>query len=265
MNYDSDGNITNIVSSALANRRIAQNTQDFAREIFAELDAGTLTSEIIDALVRQYEDLDEGIVRATRDLEAGRLVTSDYQQLVGDTTTRLMSFTEALKGMALNMGAMLAVMIAVKAVTFIVDEAITTFEEQKEIVDDLTTSVSELQSEYDNLKLDPSTSGVKLTELKKRLEYQKELLAVEKEKLALKDIDENMSDSGTSTVALENSLNTFNKTKKEIEKLETEGYGNDRIKEIYAEQYENNVDVLTAQIDSAKEEYIPPFDLEGVV
>ena len=256
MNYDSDGNLTNIVSSALANRRIAQNTQDFAREIFAELDAGTLTSETIDALVRQYEDLDEGIVRATRDLEAGRLVTSDYQQLVGDTTTRLMSFTKALKGMALNMGAMLAVMIAVKAVTFIVDEAITTFEEQKEIVDDLTTSVSELQSEYDNLKLDPSTSGVKLTELKKRLEYQKELLAVEKEKLALKDIDENMSDSGTSTTALENSLNTFNKTKKEIEKLETEGYGNDRIKEIYAEQYENNVDVLTAQIDSAKEEYI---------
>lgn len=210
----------------------------------------------VNAFAKRYGVTNKVIVEATKNLKAGTIQQDDFNKIVGEGTNKLGKFTLGLKNVVANMGIMLAVTLALKAVTFVIDEMFVTFEEQKETVEELTNSVKDLQSEYDTLKADPSTSGVKLTELKKRLEYQKELLAVEKEKLALKDIEENMSDESVSTTALENTLKTFNNTKKEIERLETEGYGNDRIKDIYAEQYESNVEVLTSQIDSAKEEYI---------
>lgn len=210
----------------------------------------------VNAFAKRYGVTNKVIVEATKNLKAGTIQQDAFNKIVGEGTNKLGQFALGLKNVVANMGIMLAVTLALKAVTFVIDEMFVTFEEQKETVEELTNSVKDLQSEYDTLKADPSTSGIKLTELKKRLEYQKELLSVEKEKLALKDIEENMSDEGVSTTALENTLKTFNNTKKEIERLETEGYGNDRIKDIYAEQYESNVEVLTSQIDSAKEEYI---------
>lgn len=142
------------------------------------------------------------VLHSAKLMQEGKLSTDDFKKVVAGTVPKLDDFAMNLKNIALNMGAMLAVMIAIKAVTYIVDELYVSFEEQKEIVEDLTNSIDELQSKYDTLKADGSGSNAELNYLKKQIDYKKDLLEIEKERLALKDIEENMpdlsSDTGTS-------------------------------------------------------------------
>ena len=70
------------------------------------------------------------------------------------------------------------------AVYKVVDLLTVSFEEQKEIVNDLSNEVNDLQSEYDKLKANPSVNGSKLSALKRELEIKKDILEIEKETLA---------------------------------------------------------------------------------
>lgn len=154
------------------------------------------------------------------------------------------------------MGAMLAVTLAIKAAIYILDELYVSFEEQQEIVDNLTTEIEESKNEYDTLKEDPSTSGKKLEDLKKELEYKKDLLAVEKEKLALKDID-TMSSDGVATanaINLDTNLNNLSYAREKLSELGDNG--NDNLKRIYTEQEETALNNLKEQVNAAKEEYL---------
>lgn len=139
------------------------------------------------------------VLHSAKLMQEGKLSTDDFKNVVASTVPKLDDFAMNLKNIALNMGAMLAVIIAIKAVTYIVDELYVSFEEQKEIVEDLTNSIEELQSEYDTLKADPSANGERLSYLKKQIQYEQDLLEIEKERLALKDMEENMPDISKDT------------------------------------------------------------------
>lgn len=119
-------------------------------------------------------------------------------------TASTFSLTAALQGLKtavltnpLLMGA--AVVAGLFAVYKVVDLLTVSFDEQKKIVEDLTSEVNDLQSEYDKLKTYPSVNGNKLSALKRELEIKKDILEVEKETLALKDMQENMPDISNKT------------------------------------------------------------------
>ena len=202
MNYDSNGNITNIFGDMKNAKLMSQHTNEFAKSIALASEKSQLANLNIDGLARQIGNVDKGVVQAAKDMQSGTMNSKGFHDVVAQTTPKLAGLSSALKNVALNMGAMLAVMVAIKAIAYVVDELTVTFEEQKKIVDDLTSSVEDLQSEYNALKADPSASGEKLSYLKKQIQYQSELLEIEKERLALKDMQENMpdisSDTGTS-------------------------------------------------------------------
>jgi len=180
---------------------VSQSSANFANQIFA-MNNDTFKTKDLDAFAKGIGNVNSTVLHSAKLMQEGKLSTDDFKKVVAGTVPKLDDFAMNLKNIALNMGAMLAVMIAIKAVTYIVDELYVSFEEQKEIVEDLTNSIDELQSEYDTLKADGSGSNAELNYLKKQIDYKKDLLEIEKERLALKDIEENMpdlsSDTGTS-------------------------------------------------------------------
>ena len=147
-------------------------------------------------MAKQYGKVDAGVLQASKSLQAGKMSQNDFNKIVHSGTDGLTKFASGLKNVAFNMGIMLAATLAIKAAIYILDEIYVSFEEQQEIVDNLTSSIEDLQEEYDNLKTDPSASGTKLNYLKKQIEYQKDLLDIEKERLALKYIDEQVPEFG---------------------------------------------------------------------
>ena len=93
-----------------------------------------------------------------------------YLKDIGKEATGMgAAFAASLKSMAANIGIMLAITLAIKGAMWIFDQLYTSFEEQQEIVDDLTDKIKGLQEEYDNLKDDPSASGEKLDYLKRQI------------------------------------------------------------------------------------------------
>ena len=103
------------------------------------------------------------------------------------------AFGTLAKNMALNMGVMLAIGVAMKVAVYAFDKANTTFDEQKEKVDGLQKSYEKLKSELDVLEgknaddLTPAENA-RLDYLKRRLELEEKLLAIENRKLADSDI-----------------------------------------------------------------------------
>lgn len=96
-----------------------------------------------------------------------------YKKQVQNASGGNAAFAASLKSMAANIGIMLAVTLAIKGAMWVFDQLYTSFEEQQEIVDELTDKIKGLQEEYDNLKDDPSASSTKLNYLKQRIEYER--------------------------------------------------------------------------------------------
>ncbi len=99
------------------------------------------------------------------------------------------AFGSTMKSVATNMGVMLAVTLAFKAVAWAFDKLNVTFEEQKEKVDGLTEGYNKLQTELDNLKSkNPSeltqSEKDRISYLEYRLKLEKQLLDIENRKLA---------------------------------------------------------------------------------
>lgn len=138
---------------------------------------------------------------ATAQLKAANKGLSTSQVATTTTTTSLTAALQGLKTAVLTNPLLMAtaVVAGLFAVYKVVDLLTVSFEEQKEIVNDLSNEVNELQSEYDKLKDDPSVNGNKLSALKRELEIKKDILEIEKETLALKDMQENMPDISNKT------------------------------------------------------------------
>ena len=129
---------------------------------------------------------------------AGDLM-GQFTERIGHGDSKLAALGKTLKGVAANIGIMLAVTLAIKGAMWVFDQLYTSFEEQQEIVDDLTEKIKGLQEEYDSLKDDPSASGEKLDYLKRQINLQERLLKIEERKLALKDMNEKMPSTAEGT------------------------------------------------------------------
>ena len=202
---------------------------------------------------------------------AGDLM-GQFTERIGHGDSKLAALGKTLKGVAANIGIMLAVTLAIKGAMWVFDQLYTSFEEQQEIVDDLTDKIKGLQEEYDNLKDDPSASGTKLNYLKQRIEYEKDLLDIQKERLALKDIDENMPEvqsektgvSGgtvnptytaedTVETNVQNNLKKLKQARTELEKLgdNTDGW----IAQTWRDQEDSALESLQNNVETLKEQY----------
>lgn len=202
---------------------------------------------------------------------AGDLM-EQFTERVGHGESKLSALGKTVKGVAANIGIMLAVSLAIKGAMWVFDQLYTSFEEQQEIVDELTDKIKGLQEEYDNLKDDPSASSTKLNYLKQRIEYEKDLLDIQKERLALKDIEENMPEvpsektgvSGgtvnptytaedTVETNVQNNLKKLQQARTELEKLgeNTDGW----IAQTWRNQEDSALESLQDNVETLKEQY----------
>lgn len=195
-----------------------------------------------------------------------------YKKQVQNASGGNAAFAASLKSMAANIGIMLAVTLAIKGAMWVFDQLYTSFEEQQEIVDELTDKIKGLQEEYDNLKDDPSASSTKLNYLKQRIEYEKDLLEIQKERLALKDIEENMPEvpsektgvSGgtvnptytaedTVETNVQNNLKKLQQARTELEKLGENADG--WIAQTWRDQEDSALESLQDNVETLKEQY----------
>ena len=105
-----------------------------------------------------------------------------------------------LKSVAANIGVMIALTVAIKAIEYAWDKANTTVEEVQGKFDDLSSSISTLEDEYKSLKetgLENLTDAelARLQYLKDRIEREKELKELEEARLIREKYGSNFTDS----------------------------------------------------------------------
>lgn len=197
VNYDSDlGTWTSIFdkinSSSLVSKEIKKAFSDMSTMgIVDGIEDWDLFAQKLGVADKNFVDFLNNAKYGEKTLDNYKLYLKD----IGKEATGMgAAFAASLKSMAANIGIMLAITLAIKGAMWIFDQLYTSFEEQQEIVDDLTDKIKGLQEEYDNLKDDPSASGEKLDYLKRQINLQERLLKIEERKLALKDMNEKMPD-----------------------------------------------------------------------
>lgn len=116
--------------------------------------SGDMRQYDIQPITEQFNVLDQNVVKAAKDLQYGRISLDEFNAIAAQSSATVTKFSNALKSAAINMGAMLAVTLAVQAAIYIIDELYVSFEEQQEIVDNLTTKIEDLKQEYDALQQD---------------------------------------------------------------------------------------------------------------
>lgn len=123
------------------------------------------------------------------------------------------SFGVKALNMALNMGAMLAFSLAVKAVTWAVDAAITTLEEQKEKVDECASAYESAQTELSSItsELESQTRAMNDLLAKDKLTYAEqgqleELQQITKELQIQKDIADRKEVQSQKDLAVESAI-----------------------------------------------------------
>lgn len=129
-------------------------------------------------------------------LQDGTESIKNAGQYLDDATKKANAFKGALKEIALNAGAMIAVTVAVTALAKIWDHLNVTLEEQQEIVDNLNADISELQTQYDELHGKGNLTAEeerRLEILERQLEIKKELLAIEQQELTEKELRQDNS------------------------------------------------------------------------
>lgn len=224
-------------------------------------------------MAKQYGKVDAGVLQASKSLQAGKMSQNDFNKIVHSGTDGLTKFASGLKNVAFNMGIMLAATLAIKAAIYVIDELYVSFEEQQQIVDDLASSIEDLKSEYDQLKADPSASGVKLSYLKKQIDYQQDLLDIERERLALKYIDEKVPEFGeeddgvsgghvnatitpedTVEVDIQNNMQKLQQAREQLAKVEDDTNG--WFTGTWVNQEQESLKALSANVETLKTEYL---------
>ena len=148
--------------------------------------AGVGNVRNFEAFSASFRGLDQNVENAARALNAGTISTDEYQKVVKRATGGNAALAASLKGIAVNMGAMLLVMVAIKGAMWIFDKLNVTTEEQQEIVDDLTEKVKGLKDEYNELygRNDlTEAEKQKLDYLQRQLTVNEQILKQEQKKL----------------------------------------------------------------------------------
>lgn len=268
VNFDENGTMSTLLDVFKDNSKISNGLKAFRNE-FKALD----NFDNLDDLINKFDYLGEDVKNAAKEVANGTKAMSYFDDAVAKNTSSLSKFSAGFKSLAANLGIMLAITVAVKALSAAFDYLNVTFEEQQEIVDGLNDKISTLQSEYDELAGKGNLTEQeknRLAMLDRQLEVQNELLKVEMKRLAAKDLEgegDIFSTGNLEHINIRDSKDTYAGTlADEVEELTTKlnayrteitelsdygGMGAER----YVKNEQNMVDKLKAEREKVLEQW----------
>lgn len=143
---------------------------------FEELDKSTLRSVInafnstslsVDDLSTRFGGLDNSVVAYLNNTERGQASMDGLSKSIDNSATSMISATAKAKILAVALNALtgLAISLAIKGITWVVDELIVTLDEQKEKLDETVTAYEESKSELEKINDELKTTGERIDEL----------------------------------------------------------------------------------------------------
>lgn len=250
------------------------DTTDFIAAVKKLSKKSGFANQDLDHLAGSLINVNKEAVKVAKSIQQTGGSVDDLDRFLISGSSDAEKLGKAIKSAAINMGAMIAVTLAIQAAIYIIDELYVSFDEQQEIVDNLTTKIESLKQEYDALQQDPSISGKKLESLKREIEYQEDLLAIEKERLAVKYMDEEMPETkdeqtGTSgghvnptytpqdtyLTDIQGGLNKLQQAREQMEKIDSSG-GFGKNLGGWETQETNAIQQVSDALGEAKERYL---------
>ncbi len=152
------------------------------------MNGNTQAYDTLDDLLLEFPTLSTEVKDCAKEVANGTKLIKDFDAVYEKSASVTSKFASSLKSIAANIGIMLAINLAIKAATAIWDAFNVTVAEVKEKVDELTSSLNSLKSEYEELHSRDydslSNSEIRrLNYLERRIELEEELLAAEKRRL----------------------------------------------------------------------------------
>ena len=143
---------------------------------FEELDKTTLrnaikafnnTSISVHDLSTKFGGLDDSVVGYLKSTERGQASMEGLSKSIDNSTTSMISATAKAKILAVALNALtgLAISLAIKGITWAVDELIVTLDEQKEKLDDAVNAYKESETELANINDELKTTSERIDEL----------------------------------------------------------------------------------------------------
>lgn len=182
VNYGSDGSKTTILDKFKKLNDTKNSIENFSKG-FKELYA---SNKGIDELIKKFPELNTEIVNTAKEVSSGKKSMADFDKVCSTASSSTTKFASTLKSVAANIGIMLAINLAIKAVAKAWDTLNVTVEEQQAKVDELKSSYESLQSEYDTLSQKQDVTDAekrRLEYLERRLELDERILKAETQQL----------------------------------------------------------------------------------
>lgn len=202
VNYDSENGLSNIFSNILSNKDIinlSPGTLRFKEKINQFTNIEDLVGRNIDKIAEEFDNVDKRAINLAKTLDKDENFLNKFNSALESGQLGAMSFSSALKTAAMNIGIMLAVSLAIKGAMALWDRANVTVAETKQRYDELSSSLSELQSEYDILNsrdYDSLSSFEKdrLEYLKERIDLEQQLLDIQQHKIYKEELGGGFTD-----------------------------------------------------------------------
>lgn len=146
---------------------------------------------LLDEFFKQHPDITLTQQKYLKDLNGAEADTQAFANATNSAAYSVKSFAKTLKTAAINIGAFMAISIALQFAFEKLSELNVTYKEQQTIVDKLGTDLSKLKEEYDKLS---SIDTSKLTEQEKeRIGYLERIIALKEKELEIEN--KRLSDS----------------------------------------------------------------------
>ena len=206
LSYDkASGQIEGLRRFRVAQKELNEDTQDFI-DIIKQY-GNVLTSDQIDKAAAGYDTLDASVVQLARDSVGAGFEVDKFSAAVEKSTKSSAGLTAGLKTLGkqalvtiANFAAMAAINFVIQGVVYVIDQAITTTEEQSQKVAKLTENYESLKKEYEELAKKAAPTAAEQA----RLEYLESRLALDKEILDLEKRQEAIYKTGASEDWLHN-------------------------------------------------------------
>lgn len=165
---------------------------DAMRQIVKEynelIPSGTMS---LDSFLEKHPDITKTQKQYLEGLKNGIADEKEFANATNSAAYSVKSFAKTLKTAAINIGAFMAISIALQFAFEKLSELNVTYKEQQTIVDELGTDLSKLKEEYDKLS---SIDTSKLTEQEKeRIGYLERIIALKEKELEIEN--KRLSDS----------------------------------------------------------------------
>lgn len=165
---------------------------DAMRQIVKEynelIPSGTMS---LDSFLEKHPDITKTQKQYLEGLKNGIADEKEFANATNSAAYSVKSFAKTLKTAAINIGAFMAISIALQFAFEKLSELNVTYKEQQTIVDELGTDLSKLKEEYDKLS---SIDTSKLTEQEKeRIGYLERIIALKEHELEIEN--KRLSDS----------------------------------------------------------------------